>query len=235
MRLAANVSLPATWLREDVLAVAGPDVATRRSLFDFVFAELKRLAELCPHRLTPVIRTLRNQRDDLLAFVAELDLSLAYHAAEHHVPVDVVREVLTLLSPRTTPQWPAEAALRQRLGDRFHARPIAVAHLADHTVRASSVVENINSRLRNYFFLRRHLNGEYLNLVRFYFNHHRLPQRTPQPRRPQPPRTAHRPNPAALARPTRRPTQPPRLTIRRSAPPNDYATGTRLLPENGTI
>ena len=174
--LAANVALLATWLREDVLAVAGPAVDTRRDLYDFVIAELERLAPLCPHRLTPVIRTLKNQRDDLLAFAAELDISLAELATEYHVSVAVVREVLTLLTPRTPPQWQAAAALRQRLGHRFHALQSAVAHLADHTVRASSVVENINSRLRNYFFLRRHLSGEYLNLVRFYLNHHRFPR-----------------------------------------------------------
>lgn len=188
VRLAANVSLLATWLRADVLAVAGPDVATRHELYDFVIAELERLAPRCPHRLTPVIRTLRNQRDDLLAFAAELDLSLAELATEHHVSVAVVRDVLMLLTPRTTPQWQAEAALRRRLGDRFHAIQTAVAHLAYHTVLASSVVENINSRLRNYFFLRRHLSGEYLDLVRFYLNHHRFP------RSDRPDRVGHSPH-----------------------------------------
>jgi hypothetical protein len=176
VRLATDVSLLAGWLRDDVLAVAGPDVATRRALFDFVVAELERLAPQCPHRLTPAIRALRNQRDDLLAFAGELDLSLAALAAEHHVPLDAVRDVLLLLAPCTTQQWQAEAALRRRLGERFHAVRTAVAVLADQTVRASSVVENINSRLRNYFFLRRHLGRDYLDLLRFYLNHHRFPR-----------------------------------------------------------
>ena len=42
------------------------------------------------------------------------------------------------------------------------------------TVRASSIVENLNSRLRNYFFLRRHLNQDYLDLLRFFLNHRRF-------------------------------------------------------------
>ena len=176
VRLASDVSLLVSWLRDDVLSVSGPEVATRRDLFDFLVAELERLAPLCSHRLTPVIRALRNQRDDLLAFAAELDRSLTALAEEHRVPVAVVREVLALLTPRTTHQWQAEAALRRQLGQRFHTLRTAVAALADYTVRASSVVENINSRLRNYFFLRRHLSGEYLDLVRFYLNHHRFPR-----------------------------------------------------------
>ena len=55
------------------------------------------------------------------------------------------------------------------------------------TTRASSLVENLkasigyagvspaslslNSRLRNYFFLRKHLNSDYLGLLRFFLNH----------------------------------------------------------------
>jgi hypothetical protein len=172
--LAQDVSLLVVWLRDDVLTVAGPDLATRQGLFDFIIAELKRLEPQCPHRFTPVISSLRNQRDDLLAFVAELDQSLAALAAEHQVAVDEVRDVLQLLAPTTTKQWQAEAALRKRLGERFYAIRTAVEALADHTVRASSVIENINSRLRNYFFLRRSLGWKYLDLLRFYLNNHRF-------------------------------------------------------------
>ncbi len=39
------------------------------------------------------------------------------------------------------------------------------------TPRASSLVENLNSRLRNYFFLRRQLGPQYLDLLRFFLNH----------------------------------------------------------------
>ena len=37
--------------------------------------------------------------------------------------------------------------------------------------RASSLVENLNSRLRNYFFLRRQLGPKYLDLLRFFLNY----------------------------------------------------------------
>ena len=43
-----------------------------------------------------------------------------------------------------------------------------------HTPRSSSLVENLNSRLRNYFTLRRHLGTEYLDLLRFFLNHRRF-------------------------------------------------------------
>jgi hypothetical protein len=41
------------------------------------------------------------------------------------------------------------------------------------TPRSSSLVENLNSRLRNYFTLRCHLGSSYLDLLRFFLNHRR--------------------------------------------------------------
>jgi hypothetical protein len=36
------------------------------------------------------------------------------------------------------------------------------------------LVENLNSRLRNYFHLRREIGGDYLELLRFFLNHRRF-------------------------------------------------------------
>jgi hypothetical protein len=41
------------------------------------------------------------------------------------------------------------------------------------TPRSSSLVENLNSRLRNYFTLRPHLGNSYLDLLRFFLHHRR--------------------------------------------------------------
>ena len=42
------------------------------------------------------------------------------------------------------------------------------------TPRSSALVENLNSRLRNYFTLRRQLGGSYLGLLQFFLNHRRF-------------------------------------------------------------
>ena len=47
----------------------------------------------------------------------------------------------------------------------------AVSKALQETPRASSMVENLNSRLRNYFFLRRSLGDSYLGLLQFFLNH----------------------------------------------------------------
>jgi hypothetical protein len=178
LTLADDVALLAGWLAEDVLAVAGPEYASRCQLFDFIVAELQAREALCPHRIGPLVRLLKNQRDDLLAFAADLDQQLAALAQEHQVAPATVREVLLLgtLNPNTPARWQREDDLRRRLASRFFALHEAVTTLADQVVRASSVIENLNSRLRCYFFLRRHLGPDYLELLRFYLNHRRFPR-----------------------------------------------------------
>jgi hypothetical protein len=182
--LSDDVALLLGWLRHDVLAVAGPCYADRRALYDFVVAELKRRASLCPHRLGPVCRQLENQRDDLLAFARVLDEELELLRQEFQVPVELLRQLLGVLArdDRDPRRWTEEAVIRQRLRGRFHDVQAAVAELAKATVRASSLVENLNSRLRSYFFLRRHLGSDYLALLQFFLNHRRL-ERSDRPQR----------------------------------------------------
>jgi hypothetical protein len=50
----------------------------------------------------------------------------------------------------------------------------AVSQAMADTPRSSALVENLNSRLRTYFTLRRHLGGSYLELLRFFLNHRRF-------------------------------------------------------------
>jgi len=182
--LADDVAMLLAWLREDVLSLAGPDHATRRELFDFIVAELQSRESLCSRRIGPVVRALANQRDDLLAFAAGLDRDLEVVAAEFQVAVQTARDVLNVeqLAPQSPSRWRRESALRSQLGSRYFPLSAAISELASQTVRASSLVENLNSRLRNYFFLRRHLGPDYLALLQFFLNHRRF-MRSERPER----------------------------------------------------
>jgi hypothetical protein len=174
--LAEDVAVLMQWLRQDILGVAGPDHATRCALYDWVVQELRARETQCPHRIGPVRRLLENQRDTVLAFAAALDEELAALAAEYAVPVATVRSVLHVQAlPDAAPQrWQRHAGLWQQLGSRYWPLQQAVAAVAARVVRSSSVIENLNSRLRNYFFLRRQLGPDYLALLQFFLNHRRL-------------------------------------------------------------
>lgn len=174
--LADDVAVLARWLRADVFAISALPYTDRTALFDFIVAELQTRASFCPHRLGPVGTLLKNHRDQLLAFALQLDEDLAKLAAEFEVPIAIVRDLLDLqtLDKRQPLRWQKEAALRERLRGRFHEIEQAVRALAGQVVRASSIIENINSRLRSYFFLRREIGSGYLELLQFFLNHRRF-------------------------------------------------------------
>jgi hypothetical protein len=176
--LADDVATLLSWLQQDILAVAGPDHPTRRELLDFVLAELIQREEQCEQRIRPIRVLLENQGDLLLAFAEQLDKDLAALAQRWEVSTATVRDILQIqeMSERVPQRWQREAMQRQHLGTRYYGLYEAVKELAAGVVRASSLVENVNSRLRTYFFLRRQLSPEYLELLRFFLNHRRLPR-----------------------------------------------------------
>ena len=66
--------------------------------------------------------------------------------------------------------WERWNQLHTQLSAKFYDVMQAVDEALKHTPRASSMVENLNSRLRNYFFLRKSLGDDYLNLLQFFLN-----------------------------------------------------------------
>jgi hypothetical protein len=123
------------WLRHDVLALAGQDLATRRELFDFLVAELAAREPEDARRIRPVRVALQNQRDHLLAFADVLDAKLAAVAHALAIPEHLVREACLLHRlPTTSPTyWQGWNRLRAQLGGKFHALVAAVSQaMAGH-------------------------------------------------------------------------------------------------------
>jgi hypothetical protein len=174
--LADDVAVLVVWLRQDVLAVAGPCWQQRQELYDFVLAELQVRQTLCEHRLKPLNSVLRRHKVELLEFVQQLDEEITLVADYARVPEEVLREMVAVQEmPQTSPRrWQRDAVLHQQLGERYHEVSLLAEVLRQDVVRASSVVENVNSRLRNYLFLRKEVGQNYLDLLRFYLNHHRF-------------------------------------------------------------
>ncbi len=174
--LARDVRTLVQWLSRDVLALAGPTLATRRELFDFIVEELAAREREDARRIRPVRVALQNQHDDLLAFAGVLDHKLAGIARAHAISEPLVRDACMLHRlPSTTPAyWQGWNRLRAQVGRKFHTLFGAVRWAMADTPRSSSLVENLNSRLRTYFTLRRHVGGPYLDLLQFFLNHRRF-------------------------------------------------------------
>jgi len=173
VQLANDVKILVQWLSHDILALAGPAMEERQELFDFIVEELSRRENLLAHRLRPLRTALKNQRDDLLAFAKVLDRKLVEIAQRFDTPLYLVRAVCLLhrKKPSACAYWQRWNHLYHLLTDKFHLLMAAVNQAMQQTPRASSLVENLNSRLRNYFFLRRQLGQKYLSLLQFFLNH----------------------------------------------------------------
>jgi len=176
IQLADDIQILYQWLQRDILSLVGPKFLERQTLFDFVVEELRTREPLCLHRIHPVRIFLENHRDNLLAFVNQIDSKMIVIAQDFEVTRDDVRALYELQGLRFSSQirWEKDALLRKALGSAFHPVESEVKQMLDETIRASSVVENLNSRLRNYFTLRRYLGKEYLSVLQFFLNHRRF-------------------------------------------------------------
>jgi hypothetical protein len=173
LQLANDIKILVQWLNHDILALAGPSFEERQELFDFIVEELSQREKQLAHRIRPLRTALKNQRDDLLAFAKVLDQKLLEIAQRFHTPVYLVRAVCLLhrKKPSSCAYWQRWNHLHHLLTGKFHLLMAAVTQAMQQIPRASSLVENLNSRLRNYFFLRRQLGPQYLDLLRFFLNH----------------------------------------------------------------
>ena len=171
--LAQDVKTLLSWFSHDVMALAGPSLAVRQELFDFIVSELKQREDDRYPAIRRLRKALHNQRDQLLAFAGVLDQKLAEIAQRFELPLQTVRDVCLLHRKHHTSNayWERWNQLHSQLSGKFHEVMAAVGEALHQTPRASSMVENLNSRIRNYFFLRRSLGDDYLSLLQFFLNH----------------------------------------------------------------
>ncbi|HHL18470.1 MAG TPA: hypothetical protein ENJ33_01905, partial [Thiothrix sp.] len=172
------------WIQHDLLELNGLSQETRHECYDFIVTELQHLEVNATYDIRPIRVALQKQKADLLGFAIRLDDDLWGIVLEHKQSIDRIREVATLqkMSSKTSLYWEKYATLQSALGISFRAIMKAIAQWRRGFHRASSLVENLNSRLRQYFFLRRQIGGGYLDLLRFYFNH-RVYERSQRPER----------------------------------------------------
>lgn len=161
------------WFSHDVLILAGPTLSVRQELFDFIETELKQRGGKSYPTIHKLAKALHNQRDQLLAFASVLDQKLVEIAQDFELPLPTVRAVCLLhrKQPTSDAYWMRWNQLHTQLSGKFHGLMVAVGDALKATPRASSMVENLNSRLRNYFFLRRSLGNHYLSTLQFFLNH----------------------------------------------------------------
>jgi hypothetical protein len=145
-------------------------------MMELPIESLRQREHLRPHRIRPVRIMLENQRDLLPAFAQEIDNGLIACANELKVELADMRQLFNLRASErmSAPDTLHNQTPRKQLEDKSDAADQAVQEIIAGVVRAGSIIENINSRLRCYFFLRRQIGAGYLDLLRFFLNHRRF-------------------------------------------------------------
>lgn len=189
--LTESLEILTDWLRHDILSLFGPDYATRCELFDFIVAELYSL-EQGRTKVIAIRKCLENHKLEFLAFAKDLELKIKEMSTRHEVSMTDLQAVIKAVGfdDYDFKKHQMMSDLWHKIGEKFLKIKTEVEELLSNTVRASSIVENTNSVLRNYFFLRRSAGPEFLKLLQFYLNHRMLKGSVNEKRKNKSPREA---------------------------------------------
>ncbi len=177
LRIFDSLDILAKWVREDILSLTGPCYQERSELFDFILSELEKLEKDSSDGKIKKLRIkLSNGKKDLLEFAVTMDQKIQELAKRFGLYEAIIRQVFNLRSMPLDSQyrWEEEARLKGIIGDPYYFIEQELEGLARETVRASSMVENLNSRLRPFFSLRKTFKQGSLDLLQFFFNHKRF-------------------------------------------------------------
>ncbi len=172
-QLSGSIDILVNWMQHDVLNKPGVAPQSRYELFNFVLSELNTLALQHPHRIESVCTTLKNQKCFLLAFTDVLNTKFQSIADDFVYPLEKIWDMCQLQRCKHSGDTYAVRSLllQDYFQTDFDAVEDAVLTALDTTERTSSMVENLHSRLRPYFYLRQEIGFGYLDLLRFYLNH----------------------------------------------------------------
>lgn len=167
-----TIAILASWLQHDLLIVAGYDYNTRKILLKFISDSLLDIEEYMPHRIKPVRKTLENKADKILGFVKTLEDEFELYAKEIDCDVYWLWQICYAqrFSKDKSNYYKYISKTKSRLKHAFYHIEQSVIAIMNEIEKASSVVENLNGRVRK--FLRSHINvsQEMLELFRFIIN-----------------------------------------------------------------
>lgn len=127
-----------------------------------------------PNRLKLLAQTkkLREKLPQLLSFLQRMDAGFAAAALERGIPPEAFSMMYQQRACHTSSSEYVrmEYRLGELLGSNYGMARQEFNYILEHTKRASSLVENLNSRIRVYMNLKRMVPEKYFILLKVYFN-----------------------------------------------------------------
>jgi hypothetical protein len=161
------------WLQYDVLQFQGAPYEDRSILFDFIVESLQELSKRHPHRIKAFATTLINQKELLLNASVELDASFAKIGEQHNLSTSIIWDICNLAkySRNSSNYYIKSLGLYDQIGESYDIIEDEVLLAISKVHRTSSLIENLNSRLRPFLDARKGFKKERYPLIEFALNH----------------------------------------------------------------
>ena len=163
-----------TWFKE-LLSFSGYSLSEAHGLASWVLQEMDTLAVDLPG-LRKEIAKARKSIPSLLSFIGRLERGMEAIAEETGLPLEGFRLMYRQLSYNP---WSSESndLLYQQvlmLGNRYDEARAEFESLLNRTKKASSLVENLNGRIRTFIEVKRIIPTSFFVLLKVYFNTRRF-------------------------------------------------------------
>ena len=158
------------WIIE-LLSIGGYFYHERLELFGFIIAEIEKIPIRNAY-LDKALKFLKENLCDILQFVRKAEVLMQKLAVEENIPIEIVKKMWEQLrySSESAKYNYLEAEIGLVLGTHYDDIRKKFDNLMSKIVRASSIVECVNSLIRPYLFLKKVVPGKFLALLQFYFN-----------------------------------------------------------------
>lgn len=158
------------WIHE-LLNFGGYSYEDRTELINFILEELRHI-QINSSYLDEAIKTLNSNKESLLYFVKKAEKLFLELSIEEGISLDTLNLFWQQhgISNMKNKYWILDLKLKSSLGNNYYRIKAKATEILKTIVRCSSIVENINSQIRPYLFLKRVLKGKFLDLLQFYLN-----------------------------------------------------------------
>jgi hypothetical protein len=159
-----------TWLKE-LLSFSGYSKSETLDLAEWVLQEMDALSVNIPG-LHGEITKVRKMLPSLLSFIGRLERGMEVLAKETGLPIEGFRLMYRQMSYRPGSRENNELLYKQVLvlGERYDEARKEFERLLNRTKKASSLVENLNGRIRVFIEVKRIIPCGFFVLLKVYFN-----------------------------------------------------------------
>ena len=158
------------WLKE-MLSFSGYSLEDTTQLTEWILQEMDKLAADNPG-VRKEVRKVRKMLPSLLSFIGRLERGMEISAKETGIPVEAFRLMYRQMSCKPGSPLDIEIQYRQvlLLNKRYVEARDEFQRLLNQTKKASSLVENLNGRIRVFIEVKRIIPTSFFILLKVYFN-----------------------------------------------------------------